>query len=100
MIKGADLNSGIVFLDDTINEKNIRKILLELDLEHTSIKNRNHTLNNVPLRYKDEPVRHKILDLIGDFSLLGYAIKGHIISYGGGHTSNVQLMKKIDNIYG
>ena len=100
LIKGADLNSGIVFLDDTINENSIREILLKLDIETSSIKNANHTLNNVQLRFKDEPVRHKILDLIGDFTLLGYSIQGHIISHGGGHASNVELMKKIDSIYG
>ncbi len=100
LIKGANLNSGIVFLDDTIDENSIREILFKLDIKNTSIKNGNHTLNNIPLRYKDEPVRHKILDLIGDFTLLGYSIKGHIISYGGGHASNVELMKKIDSIYG
>ena len=100
LIKGADLNSGIVFLDDTINENSIRDILSKLDIETSSIKNVNHTLNNVQLRFKDEPVRHKILDLIGDFTLLGYSMQGHIISHGGGHASNVELMKKIDSIYG
>ena len=99
LIKGADLDSGIVFLDDTMNQKDIDDILLKVDLKVTSIKNNNYTLNNIPLRYKDEPIRHKILDLIGDFSLLGFGIKGHIISYGGGHASNVELMKKIKNIY-
>ena len=37
-------------------------------------------LNNIKLRYLDEPVRHKILDLIGDLALLGLPIRGHIIA--------------------
>lgn len=47
------------------------------------------------LRSKDEPIRHKLLDLIGDLSLLGYRIKGRIISYGGGHSLNYQLVKSL-----
>ena len=100
LIKGADLNSGIVFLDDKINIDEIKKILLEFNLEVNSLENENFTLNNIPLRYSNEPIRHKILDLLGDFLLLGYSLKGHIISYGGGHKSNVELMKRIRNIYG
>ena len=100
LIKGADLNSGIVFLDNSNNQKTINEILLNINIKATSTKNKNYTLNNIPLRYKNEPIRHKILDLIGDFSLLGFRINGHIISYGGGHESNVELMKIINNIYG
>ena len=52
-------------------------------------------LNNGGLRYYNEPVRHKVLDLIGDFTLLGTYLKGHVLSYGGGHFSNTEFMKKI-----
>ena len=100
LIKGANLNSGIVFLDDTIDKEDLNNILNEFSIGVNSTLNDNNTLNNLPLRFTNEPIRHKILDLIGDFSLLGIGIKGHIISYGGGHFSNVQLMKKVKNIYG
>jgi len=100
LIKGADLNSGIVFLDDRINQDDIKNILVKMNLEVKSLKNKNYTLNNISLRYDNEPIRHKVLDLLGDFSLLGYGLKGHIISYGGGHASNIGMMKKIDTIYG
>tara|TARA_B100000686_G_C16531603_1_gene832597 strand:- start:17 stop:925 length:909 start_codon:yes stop_codon:yes gene_type:complete len=100
LIKGANLDSGIVFLDDSIDQETIDEILLNINIKATSTKNNNYTLNNISLRYENEPIRHKILDLIGDFSLLGFGINGHIISYGGGHESNVELMKIINNIYG
>ena len=100
LIKGANLDSGIVFLDDSIDQETIDQILLNINIKATSTKNNNYTLNNISLRYENEPIRHKILDLIGDFSLLGFGINGHIISYGGGHESNVELMKIINNIYG
>ncbi len=56
-------------------------------------------LNREPLRFEDEFVRHKILDLIGDLSLLGERIQGHVISAKSGHASNVQLVKKIRETY-
>jgi UDP-3-O-[3-hydroxymyristoyl] N-acetylglucosamine deacetylase/3-hydroxyacyl-[acyl-carrier-protein] dehydratase len=48
-----------------------------------------------PLRFDNEFVRHKILDLIGDLSLLGMPIKGHIIGVRGGHAVNVAFVKKL-----
>ncbi|MFC1807367.1 bifunctional UDP-3-O-[3-hydroxymyristoyl] N-acetylglucosamine deacetylase/3-hydroxyacyl-ACP dehydratase [Candidatus Omnitrophota bacterium] len=47
------------------------------------------------LRYEDEFLRHKILDILGDFYLLGYQIKGHIIANKSGHALNLKLIKKI-----
>jgi len=46
-------------------------------------------------RFKDEPVRHKILDLIGDLALVGKPLKGHFIAKKSGHKMNVQLAKKL-----
>ena len=100
MIQGADLNSGIVFLDKNIDKDKANDILLELNIEVISLENDNHTLNNVQLRYENEPVRHKVLDLIGDFTLLGSSLKGHVLSYGGGHSCNIEIIKKIKSIYG
>lgn len=50
---------------------------------------------NTPLRFPDEPARHKILDLIGDLYLLGRPIRGKIIARKSGHTQNIALIKKI-----
>jgi UDP-3-O-[3-hydroxymyristoyl] N-acetylglucosamine deacetylase / 3-hydroxyacyl-[acyl-carrier-protein] dehydratase len=47
------------------------------------------------LRFKDEFVRHKVLDLIGDLYILGRPVKGHIIALRSGHSMNIQLVKKI-----
>lgn len=52
-------------------------------------------LNTTTLRFKDEFVRHKILDLIGDLSLLGFPIQGHIIANKSGHTTNLKFLKKL-----
>ncbi|HZV47373.1 MAG TPA: UDP-3-O-acyl-N-acetylglucosamine deacetylase [Thermodesulfovibrionales bacterium] len=52
-------------------------------------------MNSTVLRFKDEFVRHKILDLIGDLSLLGFPIHGHIIANKSGHTTNLKFLKKL-----
>ena len=52
-------------------------------------------LNASGLRFKDEFVRHKILDLIGDLSLSGFPIYGHIIASKSGHATNIKFLKKL-----
>jgi UDP-3-O-[3-hydroxymyristoyl] N-acetylglucosamine deacetylase/3-hydroxyacyl-[acyl-carrier-protein] dehydratase len=47
------------------------------------------------LRFPDEFIRHKILDLIGDFYLLGMPVKGHVIAVKSGHTLNMKILQKI-----
>jgi len=53
---------------------------------------------NTELRFPDEFVRHKILDLIGDFYLLNRPIRGRVTAHLTGHTENVTLMKKIQEL--
>jgi UDP-3-O-[3-hydroxymyristoyl] N-acetylglucosamine deacetylase len=52
-------------------------------------------LNKEGLRYKDEFVRHKILDLIGDFSLIGMPVIGHIVAHKSGHALNARMVSKL-----
>ncbi len=52
-------------------------------------------IHNTNLRFEDELVRHKILDIIGDLFLLGRPLKAHVIAIKTGHTSNIQLAQKI-----
>src|SRR6185369_12501384 len=52
-------------------------------------------LNETPLRFDDEFVRHKILDIIGDLALLGMPIQGKIIAEKSGHSVHAQLMSKL-----
>ncbi len=52
-------------------------------------------INGGSLRFKNEFVRHKILDAIGDLSLIGMPIYGHVIANKSGHTLHVKLLKKI-----
>jgi UDP-3-O-[3-hydroxymyristoyl] N-acetylglucosamine deacetylase len=64
-------------------------------LDNAIVVDENGVLNKGELRFKDEFVRHKILDTIGDFSLLGRPIYGHIIANRSGHSLNIKLLRKI-----
>ncbi len=52
-------------------------------------------LNSSGLRFSDEFVRHKILDAIGDISLLGFPVQGHLLLEKAGHTANLRFLKKL-----
>ena len=54
---------------------------------------------NDELRFPDEMVRHKILDLLGDIYLLGRPLKGHIIGVKAGHAKNIMFSKQIKKVY-
>ena len=57
--------------------------------------NRKSILNEDGLRYRDEFIRHKVLDLVGDLTLLGCPILGHVSSYKAGHTQHLGFMEAI-----
>lgn len=62
--------------------------------KNTLVLGPNGPINNV-LRFPDEPVRHKILDLIGDLYLLGMRVNGHVTAVKSGHKLNMELVKKL-----
>lgn len=66
-------------------------------LENAVIVGDTGILNATGLRFKDEFVRHKILDAIGDLALLGFPIEGHIVLEKAGHTANINFLRKLLN---
>jgi len=64
-------------------------------MENAIVIDENAILNPEGLRFPDEFVRHKILDAVGDFSLLGYPILGHIKAFKAGHDINHKMVEKI-----
>lgn len=64
-------------------------------LDNTVVLSQDGVVNESGLRFMDEFVRHKILDLIGDFSLLGMSIIGHIIAERSGHALHTRLVQEI-----
>jgi UDP-3-O-[3-hydroxymyristoyl] N-acetylglucosamine deacetylase len=67
-------------------------------LENAVVLGKRGVLNG--LRYRDEFVRHKILDLIGDLALLGRPLLGHVIARNGGHGLNFELVQAIQRAVG
>lgn len=72
-------------------------LLKAVGLENGVVIKDNTVMNPGGLRYPDEMVRHKILDLIGDLSLIGTPFLGHVIAIRSGHSSNVAFAELLRN---
>lgn len=94
LIKGGDINNAIVVVDRAISEEELSRLATSFQREQISVQ-REGILNNIELRFPNEPARHKLLDVIGDLALIGYPIKAHIIANRPGHASNVEFARKI-----
>jgi len=68
------------------------------DFNNTVVIGKNGVINN-KFRFSNEPVRHKICDLIGDLALLGMPLKAHIIGIRSGHILNTKLVKSLKNVF-
>ena len=99
LIKGGGLDNALVIVDKKIDQIEMNRIQNLLGIEETMIQGANGILNGKLLRFKNEPVRHKTLDLIGDLALLGTPIKGHVTAARAGHASNVEFVKKLKKVY-
>lgn len=94
LIKGGDINNAIVIVDKKVTKEEMTRLAKAFGRENMEIKSGGY-LNNLELRFPNEPARHKLLDVIGDLALIGYPIKGHVIASRPGHSTNVEFAKKI-----
>ena len=99
LIKGGALDNALVIVDKEIDKNEIERLRNLFGIEEDIIHGVNGVLNGKVLRFKNEPVRHKTLDLIGDLALLGFPIKGHVTAARAGHASNVEFVKKLKKEY-
>ncbi|HPB57465.1 MAG TPA: UDP-3-O-acyl-N-acetylglucosamine deacetylase [Bacteroidales bacterium] len=97
LIKGGDLNNAIVFVDKKPKQEELDQLAQFFGVGDVQV-TKNGTLDNVKLRYLNEPARHKLLDLIGDLFLLGKPIKGDIIAKKPGHFANTEFAKLIAEV--
>jgi len=70
-----------------------------LNLPEVPFVGKNGYLNDSPLRFPNEPARHKVLDMIGDLTLVGVPIKGQILAARPGHASNYEFSKMLRKAY-
>jgi UDP-3-O-[3-hydroxymyristoyl] N-acetylglucosamine deacetylase/3-hydroxyacyl-[acyl-carrier-protein] dehydratase len=94
LIKGGDINNAIVVVDKPVTNEEMGRLAKVFKREKIEVKSEGY-LNNLELRFPNEPARHKLLDVVGDLALSGYPIKARIIANRPGHSSNVEFAKKI-----
>ena len=93
LIKGGDLDNAIVVVENPVSDEqldHLKKIYGKEDIRDTG-----GYLNNLQLRASNELARHKLLDLLGDFALLGMRIKGRVWASRPGHYANTEFMKQL-----
>ena len=94
LIRGGDLNNAIVVVDRKVGKDELSRLAGLFGKPTVEVKAEG-ILNNVELRYHNEPARHKLLDVIGDLALIGMPIKGKIFASRPGHATNVEFAKMI-----
>jgi len=94
LIKGGDLSNAIVVVDKVVSAEELDRLAKVFNKNTIEVKQEG-ILNNIQLRFTNEPARHKLLDVVGDLALIGHSIKAHIIASRPGHASNVEFAKKI-----
>lgn len=92
LIKGGDLNNAIIYVDKKPTEQTMQKLKKAFQKEHVAIRE-NGILDNLELYYPNEAARHKLLDVVGDLTLCGKRLKGHIIAKKPGHRANTEFAK-------
>jgi len=94
LIKGGDLENAIVIIEQEVKQEELDRIADLFNKPRVHVKTEGF-LNNVDLRFHNEPARHKLLDLMGDLALVGRRIKGKIVAKRPGHLANTELAKII-----
>lgn len=94
LIKGGDLNNAIVFVNRLISDEELSNLARIFKRKKVAVL-KEGILNNLELRFNNEPARHKLLDVIGDLALIGMPLKAHIIASRPGHYSNIKFARKI-----
>ena len=96
LIKGGDLDNAIVVVENPVSNEQLEHLKRVFNKE--DIKVTGGYLNNLQLRANNELARHKLLDLLGDFALLGMRIKGRVWASRPGHYANTEFMKQLISV--
>ena len=97
LIKGGTLDNAIVIVDRHYTQEELQRIgglfgYPDVEMVPEGV------LNNTPLRFENEPARHKLMDLIGDLALLGAPLKGQIIAMRTGHAANIAFLRTLHKL--
>ena len=94
LIKGGDLKNALVIYEMEMSQDGMDYFCDKMGQPHMDAKKLGYLS---PLNYQNEPARHKLLDVIGDLSLLGMRIQGRVKCYKPGHTFNTQCVRRLRN---
>jgi UDP-3-O-[3-hydroxymyristoyl] N-acetylglucosamine deacetylase/3-hydroxyacyl-[acyl-carrier-protein] dehydratase len=94
LIRGGDLENAVVIVDRMMDEKDLSSLAVKIGKSRVKIE-KEGVLSTTELRFLNEPARHKLLDLIGDLSLVGRPIKGKIMAFKPGHAANVEFARML-----
>jgi len=97
LIKGGDLNNAIVYVDKKLSPETMERLKIAFKKDNIAVKP-NGILDNLTLHHPNEAARHKLLDVLGDLSLIGTRIRGKVIANKPGHYVNTQFAKKMSKI--
>lgn len=92
LIKGGDMDNAIVIADRKMDQDELDELARKMGKQSIKVDSEG-VLNTVKLHFQNEPARHKLLDVIGDLSLVGKPIRGKIVATKPGHTANVEFAK-------
>lgn len=99
LIKGGGLDNAVVIYDSDQGQVEVDRIRKALNLQDEAFVGKTGIINDIPLRFYNEPVRHKTVDLLGDLMLIGAPFKGHVLAARSGHKANVNLAKRMRQLY-
>jgi UDP-3-O-[3-hydroxymyristoyl] N-acetylglucosamine deacetylase/3-hydroxyacyl-[acyl-carrier-protein] dehydratase len=99
LIKGGKFDNAVVIVDRDLTQNQLETLMQKLGIDESVVLGENGILNNNKLRFRNEPARHKLLDLIGDMALIGAPIKGHIMAARPGHRTNIEFVKMLRKLY-
>ena len=97
LIKGGDLDNAIVVVDREVDMEKWEKLKKLFNKPNVKIR-KEGILNNIQLKYQNEPARHKLLDIVGDMALIGMPINAQVIASRPGHTANIEFAREIKNL--
>lgn len=96
MIQGGNLKNALVILDDDVSPEEVKSELNKYISGGLDVSVENQVING-PMLFDNEPARHKILDMLGDLSLLNLRIKGRVSATRPGHTGNYHFTRYLIN---
>lgn len=99
LIQGGAIDNAIVIVDKEMTEDELAKFGERFNVDGTVFLGESGTLNNNKLRFKNEPARHKTLDMLGDLALVGVPLKGQILAARPGHASNIEFARLVRKMY-